>query len=178
MTNCDTSKGATFRRLHERDGAFVIPNPWDIGTARILAALGFEALATTSAGHAYSLGLPEGAVTRGEVLTHCRVMAAATACLSSPIWQRSPKPQLRNLGTPGGSTQTSASTRIRALPRAGLCARRACGSTERGRPDLRTSQSLRASELAHRRVLDVKPALPPPSEGLAVRIHRAFRQHP
>ena len=92
MTNCDTSKGATFRRLHERDGAFVIPNPWDIGTARILAALGFEALATTSAGHAYSLGLPEGAVTRGE-LTHCRVMAAATACLSSPIWQRSPKPQ-------------------------------------------------------------------------------------
>lgn len=78
MSHADTSKGATFRRLHERDGAFVIPNPWDLGTARILATLGFEALATTSAGHAYSLGLPEGTVTRADVLTHCRAIAAAT----------------------------------------------------------------------------------------------------
>jgi 2-methylisocitrate lyase-like PEP mutase family enzyme len=73
-----SSKGAVFRRLHERDGAFVIPNPWDVGTARILATLGFEALATTSAGHAYSLGLREGTVPRAEVLAHCRAMNAAT----------------------------------------------------------------------------------------------------
>lgn len=58
------SKGAAFRRLHEEPGAFVIPNPWDIGTARILAAMGFRALATTSAGMAFSLGVAEGQVSR------------------------------------------------------------------------------------------------------------------
>ncbi len=72
------SKGSVFRDLHERDGAFVIPNPWDVGTARILAALGFEALATTSAGHAYSLGLREGLIPGDEVLAHCRAISAAT----------------------------------------------------------------------------------------------------
>lgn len=72
------SKGTVFRQLHERDGVFVIPNPWDIGTARILAALGFEALATTSAGHAYSLGTPDGTVPRAEVLAHCRAISEAT----------------------------------------------------------------------------------------------------
>jgi 2-methylisocitrate lyase-like PEP mutase family enzyme len=45
--------GQLFRSLHERDGAFIIPNPWDIGTARLLAQLGFEALASTSAGYAF-----------------------------------------------------------------------------------------------------------------------------
>lgn len=72
------SRGTVFRQLHEREGAFVIPNPWDVGSARILASLGFEALATTSAGHAYSLGLREGFVARAEVLAHCRAMADAT----------------------------------------------------------------------------------------------------
>jgi hypothetical protein len=74
----DGSKVSLFRALHERDGTFVIPNPWDVGTARVLAALGFEALATTSAGHAYSLGLPEGTVPRAEVLKHCTAISAAT----------------------------------------------------------------------------------------------------
>jgi 2-methylisocitrate lyase-like PEP mutase family enzyme len=46
-------KAQTFRALHEREGAFVIPNPWDIGSARLFEALGFEALATTSSGFAY-----------------------------------------------------------------------------------------------------------------------------
>jgi 2-methylisocitrate lyase-like PEP mutase family enzyme len=73
-----SDKGAVFRALHERDGAFIIPNPWDIGTARILAALGFEALATTSAGMAFSLGLPDGSVTREDVLAHCRAIVGAT----------------------------------------------------------------------------------------------------
>src|SRR5688572_21613173 len=73
-------KGAAFRRLHERPGAFIIPNPWDAGTARILASLGFEALATTSLGLANSLGRADGAgvVSRDEVLENCRVIAAAT----------------------------------------------------------------------------------------------------
>jgi 2-methylisocitrate lyase-like PEP mutase family enzyme len=73
-------KAAAFRALHARPGAFIIPNPWDAGTARMLAALGFEALATTSLGLANSLGRPDGAhaVSRAEVLENCRIIAAAT----------------------------------------------------------------------------------------------------
>ncbi|MGF1610834.1 MAG: oxaloacetate decarboxylase [Kiloniellales bacterium] len=75
----DAAKASRFRALHEREGAFVIPNPWDIGTARVLAAMGFEALATTSAGLAFSLGLPEGVVSRDQALRHCRDIVGATA---------------------------------------------------------------------------------------------------
>lgn len=73
-------KASAFRALHQRDGAFIIPNPWDAGTARLLTALGFEALATTSLGLANSLGRPDGAgaVSRGEVLGNCAAIAAAT----------------------------------------------------------------------------------------------------
>jgi len=72
------TKGAAFRALHAQAGAFIIPNPWDIGSARILAALGFRALATTSAGLAFSLGEREGAVSREATLAHCRAMVEAT----------------------------------------------------------------------------------------------------
>ena len=73
-------KAAVFRALHERPGAFIIPNPWDAGTARLLAAQGFEALATTSLGMSNALGRPdgEGSVSRAELLENCRVIAAAT----------------------------------------------------------------------------------------------------
>jgi 2-methylisocitrate lyase-like PEP mutase family enzyme len=71
-------KAEKFKALHERVGAFVIPNPWDIGSARLLAGLGFEALATTSAGFANSLGRLDGQVTLNEVLEHCRSICAAT----------------------------------------------------------------------------------------------------
>jgi len=73
-----SSKGATLRALHEQPGIFVIPNPWDIGTARILAALGFKALATTSAGFAFSLGLTDGKVSREQALAHSRDLVGAT----------------------------------------------------------------------------------------------------
>ena len=72
------TKGAVFRALHQQEGAFIIPNPWDAGTARILAVLGFPALATTSAGMAFSLGVPEGRVAREATLAHCRAIVAAT----------------------------------------------------------------------------------------------------
>lgn len=72
------ARAVAFREMHERDGAFVIPNPWDVGTARILASMGFEALATTSAGLAFSLGLPEGIITRDQVAAHCRDLVMAT----------------------------------------------------------------------------------------------------
>jgi 2-methylisocitrate lyase-like PEP mutase family enzyme len=73
-------KAAVFRALHERPGAFIIPNPWDAGTARLLAGLGFEALATTSLGLANTLGKVDGtnAVSRADVLANCRVIADAT----------------------------------------------------------------------------------------------------
>ncbi|MEX2648843.1 MAG: isocitrate lyase/phosphoenolpyruvate mutase family protein [Alphaproteobacteria bacterium] len=67
-----------FRALHEGPGIFVIPNPWDIGTARILAGLGFKALATTSAGFAHSIGRRDGAVARDEALRHARAIVEAT----------------------------------------------------------------------------------------------------
>jgi 2-methylisocitrate lyase-like PEP mutase family enzyme len=73
-----SEKAARFRALHERAGAFVIPNPWDVGSARILAALGFEALATTSAGFANSVGRLDGQVARDEVIEHCRRLSEAT----------------------------------------------------------------------------------------------------
>lgn len=71
-------RNARFRALHERPGTFIIPNPWDVGTARVLASLGFEALATTSAGLAHSLGVRDGMVSREEALTHCRVIVEAS----------------------------------------------------------------------------------------------------
>jgi 2-methylisocitrate lyase-like PEP mutase family enzyme len=78
MTSDPAAKAAKFRALHSEEGAFVMPNPWDVGTARLLASLGFKALATTSAGLAFSLGRPEGRLSRNEVLAHCRSLVAAT----------------------------------------------------------------------------------------------------
>lgn len=70
--------GSVFRALHQREGAFVIPNPWDVGSARILASMRFEALATTSAGMAFALGSQEGTVSRADTLEHCRRIVEAT----------------------------------------------------------------------------------------------------
>jgi 2-methylisocitrate lyase-like PEP mutase family enzyme len=67
-----------FRALHARDQLFVMPNPWDAGSARLLASLGFEALATTSSGHAWSLGKLDGSVSRDELVEHVASVAEAT----------------------------------------------------------------------------------------------------
>lgn len=73
-------RGEKLRELHRRPGIFVIPNPWDAGSAKILAHLGFEALATTSAGLAFSLGKPDGlgVVTREEALSNAKNIVEAT----------------------------------------------------------------------------------------------------
>src|SRR5689334_8199059 len=73
-----SDKAATFRDLHRRHAAFVIPNPWDPGTARLLVRAGFEALATTSAGYAFSLGRRDGSIARDEMLAHIADIVAAT----------------------------------------------------------------------------------------------------
>ena len=72
-------KGLAFRRLHERNAAFIIPNPWDIGSARILEHMGFEALATTSMGYAFSIGKLDTTVGRDEMLAHIATIADATS---------------------------------------------------------------------------------------------------
>ncbi|MDH6166980.1 2-methylisocitrate lyase-like PEP mutase family enzyme [Variovorax boronicumulans] len=77
MTRTVAQKRADFRALHEQ-GCFVIPNPWDTGSARYLQGLGFKALATTSSGHAWSQGLADGAQSRDTVLAHLRDIVAAT----------------------------------------------------------------------------------------------------
>jgi len=71
-------KGRSFRALHERKGAFIIPNPWNPGTAKLLAHLGFEVLATTSMGFAFSVGKRDGKVNREEALAHAAAIVAAT----------------------------------------------------------------------------------------------------
>ena len=71
-----TDRRARFHELH-RQGTFLMPNPWDIGSARLLESLGFEALATTSAGLAWSIGKDDQAVTRDELVSHVRLLADA-----------------------------------------------------------------------------------------------------
>src|ERR1700757_4248502 len=77
MKNAQLSAAAKFRMLHE-SGCFVLPNPWDIGTAIYLQHLGFKALATTSAGFAFTRGKADGKVPLDEMLVHIREVAHAT----------------------------------------------------------------------------------------------------
>src|SRR5215211_3742316 len=78
MAPSQAEKAATFRALHQGD-PFVIPNPWDAGTAKILAGLGFNALATTSGGFAFSIGQPDGGeVSLEHVARHVASIAEAT----------------------------------------------------------------------------------------------------
>jgi hypothetical protein len=72
-----TQKVERFRELHRRAGAFVIPNAWDIGSARLLAGMGFEAVATTSVGFANAMGRLDGQMSRDDVLEHCRALSSA-----------------------------------------------------------------------------------------------------
>jgi 2-methylisocitrate lyase-like PEP mutase family enzyme len=78
MSFTQNEKAARFRALHDGPGVFVIPNPWDVGSARILAGLGFQALATSSAAPASALGRRDGRLTRDEALAHARLIVDAT----------------------------------------------------------------------------------------------------
>jgi len=104
-----TEKGQAFRALHERDSAFIIPNPWDIGTARLLAYLAFEALATTSAGYAFSAGKQDNTVSRDEMMAHVSAIASATDL-----------PVSGDLGNGFGDTPEIAAETIRLAAAAGL----------------------------------------------------------
>ena len=105
----DHRPSSAFRELHHRAGAFIIPNPWDVGSAKILAAMGFEALATTSAGFAHSRGQKDGGVTWAEMLENCRDIVAAT-----------PLPVSGDLEKGIGDTPESAAETIRQAASIGL----------------------------------------------------------
>ena len=77
MTACQEERGAAFMNLHDGE-PFVIPNPWDAGSARVLETLGFKALATTSSGFAFTLGRSDGAATLGDVASHVASLVDAT----------------------------------------------------------------------------------------------------
>jgi 2-methylisocitrate lyase-like PEP mutase family enzyme len=106
-----TERARRFHALHERPGAFAIPNPWDAGSAKLLAAMGFEALATTSAGYAFSIGKPDsrGAVTRDETFENVRAIVAATSL-----------PVSADLENGFGDDPASCAETIRMAARAGL----------------------------------------------------------
>ncbi len=76
--NEQARKAIAFKALHEQPGIFVIPNPWDAGSAKMLASLGYQALATTSAGYAFSQGKADGAMSLDETLANVRAIVAAT----------------------------------------------------------------------------------------------------
>src|SRR6186713_1329222 len=78
MTPSQHEKAARFRALHDGPDVFVIPNPWDVGSSRMLAGLGFEALATSSAAAALSIGRRDGELSRDQALEHARVIVGAT----------------------------------------------------------------------------------------------------
>src|SRR5437763_402585 len=78
MSANQNKKAARFRALHDGPGAFMIPNPWDVGSARILAGLGFQALATSSAASACAVGRRDGGLMRDEALGHARLIVEAT----------------------------------------------------------------------------------------------------
>lgn len=78
MSATQHDKAARFKALHDGPGAFIIPNPWDIGSARLLAGLGFQALATSSAAAACTVGKRDGGLTRDEALAHAQIIVTAT----------------------------------------------------------------------------------------------------
>ena len=73
-----TDKGHVFQALHKSNGAFIIPNPWDVGSARLLAHMGFKALASTSMGYAFSIGKCDNTVDRGSIIAYIAAIASAS----------------------------------------------------------------------------------------------------
>jgi 2-methylisocitrate lyase-like PEP mutase family enzyme len=138
-----SEKGEIFSALHQRAGAFIIPNPWDIGSARMLAHLGFEALATTSAGYAFSIGRPDYGVGREAMIGHVSVLAAATELpLSADLengFSDAPEGAAETIrmaaaaGAVGGSIEDATGNAERPIYEPGLAAERVRAAAESGR---------------------------------------------
>src|SRR5271156_5194194 len=143
-----TEKGKAFRARPARDKAFIIPNPWDVGTARLLELLGFEALATTSAGYAFSVGRRDNTIDRGEMIAHISSLASATNL-----------PLSADLENGYGAAPETVAETIRLAAAAGVSG----GSIEdaTGRPDCPIYEHAQAVERV-RAAVDAARALPIP----------------
>ncbi len=117
MTASRSDKAGRSSLLHQGPGAFVIPNPWDAGSARILAGLGFRALATSSGASAGIVGRRDGKVTRDEALAHARASCRRPIFRSRPIWKKAsetPRKRLRKpFASPAGWAWSAAPSRTR-----------------------------------------------------------------
>jgi 2-methylisocitrate lyase-like PEP mutase family enzyme len=143
MTATQSDKAARFRALHQGPGAFVIPNPWDAGSARILAGLGFQALATSSGASAGILGRRDGKVTRDEALAHARAIVAATDLPVSADLEKgfgdSPAAAAETIrlaagvGLVGGSIEDATGDKDRPLYDIGLATERVAASVQAAR---------------------------------------------
>ncbi len=143
MTTTQRDKALRFRALHEGPGAFVIPNPWDAGSARILAGLGFLALATSSGASAGILGRRDGTVTRDEALAHARAIVEATDLPVSADLEKgfgdAPEAAAETIrragavGLVGGSIEDATGDRGRPLYDIGLATERVAAAAEASR---------------------------------------------
>lgn len=158
------AKGERFRALHHRGRAFVVANAWDAGTAKILASLGFEALATTSAGFAFSLGRSDGtgSVSREEMLANAAAIAAATDLPASADlengWGDAPEVAAETIrlaaraGLAGGSIEDSTSRPGEPVYPLGLAADRVRAAAEAARAlDFPFTLTARAENFLHGR---------------------------
>jgi hypothetical protein len=145
-----TIRAEAFAALHRRPSIFAIPNPWDAGSAKVLTALGFEALATTSAGLAFALGRPdgEGALTRDETLANARAIVDATPLPSAPISRTdSPTTRKRAETTARGRRAASVArsrTRPAARQRPSIHSTRRSSASSGGRSSARSSVPVHA----------------------------------
>jgi 2-methylisocitrate lyase-like PEP mutase family enzyme len=143
MQKTQSKKGEIFRALHQRPGACIIPNPWDIGSARMLAHLGFEALATSSAGYAFSIGRRDYGVGREAMIGHVSVLASATELpLSADLengFSDAPEGAAETIrmaaaaGAVGGSIEDSTGSPERPIYEQGLVAERVRAAVESAR---------------------------------------------
>ena len=143
MATSQHDKAVRFRALHERSSAFVIPNPWDAGSARVLAGLGFQALATSSGACAGTLGRRDGRVTRAEALAHARAIVGATELPVSADLEKgfgdAPAAAAETIrlaaeaGLVGGSIEDATGDPARPLFDAGLATERVAAAAEAAR---------------------------------------------
>ena len=113
MSPSQADKAARLQALHRGPAAFVMPNPWDAGSARLLAGLGFDALATSSGASAAALGKRDGQLSRGEVIAHVHALAAATSLPVSADLDAAR--EIREQGTFGHVERARSSGELRTL---------------------------------------------------------------
>ena len=127
MTQTPSNKAAQFREMHKPGEPFIIPNPWDAGSARMLEKLGYKALATTSSGFALTQGRKDYGVTRDEVIAHCEAIAAAVDI-----------PVSADLENGFGSTPKDVGETIRRASQTGIA-----GGSMKTLPEIRQNLSLK-----------------------------------